>query len=72
MSFPTTIPAWLKRRIPSLDWLAHYELYLTEVKGPVMDRLSGTDFLEQLGTEHVFLTTEEIYEELASPNLPHG
>ncbi len=25
VSFPTTIPAWLKRRIPSLDWLARYE-----------------------------------------------
>lgn len=25
VSFPTTIPAWLKRRIPALDWLAHYE-----------------------------------------------
>jgi sulfate permease, SulP family len=25
MSFPTTIPAWLKRRIPALDWLGHYE-----------------------------------------------
>jgi hypothetical protein len=37
-----------------------------------MDRLSGTDFLEQLGSERVLLTTEEIYEKLASPNLPHG
>jgi hypothetical protein len=28
---------------------AGIELYLTEVKGPVMDRLAGTEFLEQLG-----------------------
>lgn len=65
MSFSTTIPAWLKRRIPSLEWLAHDELYLTEVKGPVMDRLADTEFLEQLGPERVFLTTDEIYEKLA-------
>jgi hypothetical protein len=28
---------------------AGIELYLTEVKGPVMDRLADTEFLEQLG-----------------------
>ena len=47
---------------------AGIELYLTEVKGPVMDRLAKTQFLEQLGTERVFLTTEEAYEKLASPH----
>lgn len=54
---------------------AGIELYLTEVKGPVMDRLSGTDFLEQLGSERVFLTTEQAFEKLksASPSpLPKG
>lgn len=45
---------------------AGIELHLTKVKGPVLDKLSGTEFLEQLGSEHVFLTTEEIYEKLAS------
>lgn len=46
---------------------AGVELYLTEVKGPVMDRLAGTDFIKQLGLERVFLTTEETYEKLAKP-----
>jgi SulP family sulfate permease len=46
---------------------AGIELYLTEVKGPVMDRLAGTEFLEQLGSGRVFLTTEEAYGKLASP-----
>lgn len=45
---------------------ADIELYLTEVKGPVMDRLAGTEFLEQLGSERVFFSTEEAYEKLAS------
>ena len=46
---------------------AGIELYLTEVKGPVMDRLADTEFLEQLSPERVFLTTEEAFEKLASP-----
>lgn len=45
---------------------AGIQLYLTEVKGPVMDRLADTEFLEQLGSERVFLTTEGAYEKLAS------
>ena len=48
---------------------AGIELYLTEVKGPVMDRLVDTEFLEQIGSDRVFLTTEEAYELLASPHL---
>jgi sulfate permease, SulP family len=48
---------------------AGVELYLTEVKGPVMDRLADTEFLEQLGSERVFLTTEEAFAKLASPYL---
>jgi len=35
-----------------------------------MDRLTGTEFLERLGSERVFSTTEEAYEKLASPTLP--
>ncbi len=42
------------------------ELYLTEVKGPVMDRLANTEFLNTLGSERVFLTTIEVYEKLAT------
>ncbi len=49
---------------------AGIELYLTEVKGPVMDRLADTEFLEQLGPDRVFLTTEEAYEKFASPRHP--
>jgi SulP family sulfate permease len=45
---------------------AGIQLYLTEVKGPVMDRLARTEFLEQLGHERVFLTTQAAYEKLAS------
>lgn len=44
---------------------AGIQLYLTEVKGPVMDRLGRTEFLDQLGHERVFLTTQEAYEKLA-------
>ncbi|MCL4180911.1 MAG: sulfate permease [Verrucomicrobia bacterium] len=48
-------------------------LYLTEVKGPVMDRLARTEFLEQLGHERVFLTTQAAYEQLASASpSPQG
>jgi len=45
---------------------AGIQLYLTEVKGPVMDRLAGTDFLKQLGEDRVFLATQEAYETLRS------
>jgi len=44
-------------------------LYLTEVKGPVMDRLADTEFLEQLGHERVFLSTQAAYAKLASASL---
>ncbi len=33
-----------------------------------MDRLADTEFLEQLGADHVFLTTEEAYEKFAPPH----
>jgi SulP family sulfate permease len=54
---------------------AGIQLYLTEVKGPVMDRLARTEFLEQLGHERVFLSTQAAYEKLgsASPSpTPHS
>lgn len=49
---------------------AGIELYLTEVKGPVMDRLADTELLEQLGPERVFLTTQAAYDQLASSIYP--
>jgi SulP family sulfate permease len=48
---------------------AGIQLYLTEVKGPVLDRLADTEFLKQVGCERVFLTTEDAYEKFASPHL---
>jgi len=49
---------------------AGIQLYLTEVKGPVMDRLARTEFLEQLGHERVFLSTQAAYES-SRPHRPH-
>lgn len=49
---------------------AGIELCLTEVKGPVMDRLADTEFLGQLGFERVFLTTVEALEKLARRRVP--
>jgi len=35
------------------------EFYLAEIKGPVMDRLKKTGFIERLGNERVFLSTHQ-------------
>lgn len=40
-------------------------LHLAEVKGPVMDQLKQTDFLEHLGAGQVFFTTDEAMQTLA-------
>jgi SulP family sulfate permease len=40
-------------------------LHLSEVKGPVMDQLSNTLFLEHLGAGKVFFTTDQAMKELA-------
>lgn len=40
-------------------------LHLSEVKGPVMDQLSNTPFLEHLGSGKVFFTTDQAMKELA-------
>ncbi|MGB0466081.1 MAG: SulP family inorganic anion transporter [Pontibacterium sp.] len=40
-------------------------LHLAEVKGPVMDQLLNTSFLEHLGNGQVFFTTDEAMRELA-------
>ncbi len=38
---------------------ANIQLYLSEIKGPVMDRLEQTEFLTQLTPEKIFMTTEQ-------------
>lgn len=43
-------------------------LHLSEVKGPVMDRLRGTDFLSKLGGE-IFLSTFEAWQRLIDPSV---
>jgi sulfate permease, SulP family len=48
---------------------AGVELYLSEVKGPVIDQLIGTEFLKQLGKDHIFLSTQEAFEKLR--NVPN-
>jgi len=39
--------------------------YLSEVKGPVMDKLMKIGFIDQLGKDHVFLTTDQAMHTLA-------
>jgi SulP family sulfate permease len=41
------------------------ELYLSEVKGPVMDKLVRIGFIDHLGKDHVFLTTDQAMRTLA-------
>jgi SulP family sulfate permease len=41
------------------------ELYLSEVKGPVMDKLTHIGFIDLLGRDHVFLTTDQAMQTLA-------
>jgi len=35
------------------------QFYMSEVKGPVMDKLLKVGFVEQLGKNHIFLTTDQ-------------
>jgi SulP family sulfate permease len=44
---------------------AHITLYLTEVKGPVLDKLNRTNFVDQLKPGKVFFCTEDAIAELA-------
>lgn len=44
-------------------------LYLAEVKGPVMDRLKRVGFIERLGSERVFMSTHQAMQTLAHHNL---
>lgn len=41
------------------------EFYLSEVKGPVMDKLAKIGFIDFLGKDHVFLTTDQAMHTLA-------
>jgi SulP family sulfate permease len=47
-------------------------LHLAEVKGPVMDRLTGTPFLAQLGVSQVHLSTDAAVRALHSDLPPRG
>ncbi|WP_428381527.1 sodium-independent anion transporter [Nevskia ramosa] len=44
-------------------------LHLAEVKGPVMDRLTGTDLLARLGTERVHLSAHDAAQAIENPIL---
>lgn len=35
------------------------EFYMSEVKGPVMDQLAKVGFVDELGRDHIFLTTDQ-------------
>ena len=41
------------------------EFYMSEVKGPVMDKLVDIGFIDRLGKDHVFLTTDQAMQTLA-------
>jgi SulP family sulfate permease len=41
------------------------EFYLSEVKGPVMDKLATIGFVDYLGKDHIFLTTDQAMQTLA-------
>ena len=41
------------------------QFYLSEVKGPVMDKLVRIGFIDRLGKDHVFLTTDRAMRSLA-------
>lgn len=47
---------------------ANVELHLAEIKGPVMDKLRGTDFLNNLGEQNVFLSTHQAMQALKADN----
>jgi SulP family sulfate permease len=40
------------------------EFYLSEVKGPVMDKLAKIGFVDTIGPDHVFLTTDQAMRQL--------
>src|SRR5690606_5293141 len=40
-------------------WDQRIQLHLAEIKGPVRDRLEGTELLHRLGTERVHLSSQK-------------
>jgi SulP family sulfate permease len=40
------------------------EFYMSEVKGPVMDGLAKVGFIDELGQDHIFLTTDQAMQAL--------
>ncbi|PLZ70814.1 SulP family inorganic anion transporter [Fischerella thermalis] len=40
------------------------EFYMSEVKGPVMDQLAKVGFVDELGRDHIFLTTDQAMQAL--------
>ncbi|WP_290890292.1 SulP family inorganic anion transporter [Fischerella sp.] len=48
---------------------AGVNFYLAEVKGPVMDRLSKTDFLDRLGRDRIFLSTHQAMQVLGCNSI---
>ncbi len=48
---------------------AGIQMHLAEVKGPVMDRLKQTDFLDHLNPGRVFLSVESAVQTLRSDSL---
>jgi len=45
---------------------AGVDLHLAEVKGPVMDRLERSGFVDQLGRDHFHLSTHAAFQKLAA------
>ena len=47
---------------------AGIRLHLTEIKGPVMDKLRDTEFLKKIGEENIFLSTHQAMSSLKTAN----
>ena len=43
---------------------ANIQLHLTEIKGPVMDKLKKTNFIKQLGEKNIYLSTHQAMQSL--------
>jgi hypothetical protein len=47
------------------EFSAPIRFYLSEVKGPVIDKLATIGFVDYLGKDHIFLTTDQAMQALA-------
>ncbi|VXD13696.1 Sulfate transporter [Planktothrix serta PCC 8927] len=54
----------LQRLIEDLNGMG-IEFYLCEVKGPVFDQLEKVGFVDKLGRDHIFLSTDQAMKELS-------